>query len=175
MRFSRVLSMRPSAVLRKADKLAQLDAISLEEARRAYAEQLKQSKQGGVKSGFIEIPYRANSGNKTGVTGIYEYPESQPRLQRLYFETLRLLEKFPEDSVYRKAVEGLTKHRAAIVESAKSREEIEKKIGGGLIEEILIQAGEEFRLAQNLLKWKAWEPLEEKPPKGVWESATTTE
>ncbi|KAJ8098768.1 ETC complex I subunit conserved region-domain-containing protein [Lipomyces tetrasporus] len=118
----------------------------------------------------MNIPYRAGPENaKTGLTGIYEFPNPRPRLLRLYQETERLLKEFPEDSVYRKSVEGICKLRSQVIKDNTEVEEIEQKIGGGLIEELLIQAGEEYRLAEHLLKWKAWEKLEEEPPSGVWD------
>ncbi|KAK9448176.1 ETC complex I subunit conserved region-domain-containing protein [Limtongia smithiae] len=121
-------------------------------------------------AGRLQIPYRTDATQKsTGLTGIYEFPNPRPRLLRLYYETDRLLQEFPESSVYRKSVEGINKHRAAIVEANTEVFDIEQKIGGGLIEEILIQAGEEYILAQKLLQWKAWEKLEDEPPVGVWE------
>ncbi|KAK9458231.1 ETC complex I subunit conserved region-domain-containing protein, partial [Dipodascopsis uninucleata] len=107
--------------------------------------------------------------DETGLTGIYTYPDAIPRLRRLYYETLELLKDFPEDSVYKKSVEGLTTFRKSIVDEVEDIQEAEKKIGGGLIEEILIQAGEEYRLAEKMLEWKPWEPLQEQPPEGTWE------
>ncbi|KAK9237373.1 ETC complex I subunit conserved region-domain-containing protein [Lipomyces kononenkoae] len=142
MKFTRVLRMRPSVVLRDIERM--------------------------------NIPYRSGSENaNTGLTGIYEFPNPRPRLLRLYQETERLLKEFPEDSVYRKSVEGVCKFRSQVVKDVTDVEEIEQKIGGGLIEELLIQAGEEYRLAEHLLKWKAWEKLEEEPPEGVWDLPVT--
>ncbi|KAK9356672.1 ETC complex I subunit conserved region-domain-containing protein [Lipomyces doorenjongii] len=123
----------------------------------------------------MNIPYRAGPESaKTGLTGIYEFPNPRPRLLRLYTETERLLKEFPEDSVYRKSVEGICKFRSQVVKEITDVEEIEQKIGGGLIEELLIQAGEEYRLAEHLLKWKAWEKLEEEPPEGTWDLTEST-
>ncbi|KAK7208130.1 ETC complex I subunit conserved region-domain-containing protein [Myxozyma melibiosi] len=114
--------------------------------------------------------YRSTYLNKqTGLTGIFEFPEPRPRLLRLYAETNELLQHFPETSVYRQSVEGINKHRYEIVKTTDSIVEIEQKLGGGLIEEILIQAGEEFQLAQKMLEWKVWEPLEEEAPEGTWD------
>ncbi|KAL8933857.1 MAG: hypothetical protein Q9216_006180 [Gyalolechia sp. 2 TL-2023] len=47
--------------------------------------------------------------------------------------------------------------------------EIEDKIGGGLIEEIIQVAEGEHQLVDIMLESRSWEELEEKPPKGQWE------
>jgi NADH dehydrogenase (ubiquinone) 1 alpha subcomplex subunit 5 len=65
-------------------------------------------------------------------------------------------------------VENLTKARLDIVKQNEVTEVIEEQIGNGLIEEILIQAGYEFELAQDLANKKVWEELEEKPLEDQW-------
>ncbi|KAL1992150.1 hypothetical protein VTN49DRAFT_4182 [Thermomyces lanuginosus] len=47
--------------------------------------------------------------------------------------------------------------------------EIENKIGGGLIEEVIQVAEGELKLVEELAKEKPWEELAEKPPAGQWE------
>ncbi|KAL2872456.1 complex I NDUFA5 subunit family protein [Aspergillus lucknowensis] len=46
--------------------------------------------------------------------------------------------------------------------------EIEKQIGGGLLEEVIQVAEGELKLVNELYKSKAWEELEEKPRPGQW-------
>ncbi|CAJ2512184.1 Uu.00g051990.m01.CDS01 [Anthostomella pinea] len=48
-------------------------------------------------------------------------------------------------------------------------EEIEGKIGAGLIEEVVQMAESELRLIDVMYDAKVWESLEEKPPAGQWE------
>lgn len=48
-------------------------------------------------------------------------------------------------------------------------EEIENKIGAGLIEEVVQMAESELKLVDILYEAKVWESLEEKPPAGQWE------
>ncbi|KAI1779709.1 ETC complex I subunit conserved region-domain-containing protein [Hypoxylon cercidicola] len=47
-------------------------------------------------------------------------------------------------------------------------EEIENKIGGGLIEEVVQRAENELRLVDIMYESKVWEDLEEKPTEGQW-------
>ncbi|KAI1852456.1 hypothetical protein JX266_002634 [Neoarthrinium moseri] len=47
-------------------------------------------------------------------------------------------------------------------------EEIEQKIGAGLIEEVVQMAESELKLVDVMLQSKPWEELEEKPAEGQW-------
>ncbi|KAI1261062.1 ETC complex I subunit conserved region-domain-containing protein [Xylariaceae sp. FL1019] len=48
-------------------------------------------------------------------------------------------------------------------------EEIENKIGAGLIEEVVQMAESELKLVDIMYQAKVWESLEEKPAEGQWE------
>ncbi|TRX96719.1 hypothetical protein FHL15_002385 [Xylaria flabelliformis] len=48
-------------------------------------------------------------------------------------------------------------------------EEVENKIGAGLIEEVVQMAESELKLIDILYEAKVWEGLEEQPPAGQWE------
>ncbi|KAI2638192.1 ETC complex I subunit conserved region-domain-containing protein [Xylaria nigripes] len=48
-------------------------------------------------------------------------------------------------------------------------EEVENKIGAGLIEEVVQMAESEIKLVDIMYEAKIWESLEEKPPAGQWE------
>lgn len=101
------------------------------------------------------ILIRSATGNPTGLTGIHQHPNPRPALISLYNIALENLKQdFPSHSVYRQATEGFTKKRLAIVESTEVVEEIENKIGNGLIEELIIQANDEIELAKKLADWK---------------------
>lgn len=52
--------------------------------------------------------------------------------------------------------------------TAQQIEEIENKIGGGLIEEVIQVAEGELKLVDVMLKAEAWKDLEEKPVEGQW-------
>lgn len=116
-----------------------------------------------------EVLIKAASGNPTGLTGIYQHPNPRPALIALYNHTLTVLDtKFPKESVYKQSVAALTRNRLKIVQEEEITENIENKIGGGLIEEIIIQAHEELGLASDLSLMKCWEELEEKPLDDQW-------
>ncbi|EZF31099.1 hypothetical protein H109_02483 [Trichophyton interdigitale MR816] len=53
--------------------------------------------------------------------------------------------------------------------------EIENKIGGGLIEEVIQVAEGELRLVDEMVKGKVWEELVEKPKPGQWTYFERTE
>ncbi|KAL7667274.1 Uncharacterized protein ABC855_g937 [[Candida] zeylanoides] len=116
-----------------------------------------------------DVLVRSASGNPTGLAGLYQHPNPRPALIALYSHTLKFLdEKFPKDSIYKQSVEALTKNRLAIVEAEEITENIESKIGGGLIEEIIVQANDELTLARDLAGLKCWEELEEAPLDDQW-------
>lgn len=118
------------------------------------------------KAGRITI--KPGKGEPTGLTGLYQHPNPIPTLTQVYDITLNRLKELPEHSVYRTSVENLTKSRKQIVEESQTREQIEQKMGAGLIEEILIQAGEELELVKKMKENKPWEDLMEHPEPDQW-------
>lgn len=88
----------------------------------------------------------------------------RPILLEKYNATLSLLAQMPESSIYRKATEALTKQRIAIVERTEDVNAIEQEIGGGLVEELIHSAQDELSLAEKMIQWKPWEPLEDPAP-----------
>ncbi|KAI5281024.1 hypothetical protein KEM54_003443 [Ascosphaera aggregata] len=55
----------------------------------------------------------------TGLAGLCTHPCPRPALLHAYKTTLEKLKAFPDSSVYRQAVEAVTKHRLAIIEKIK--------------------------------------------------------
>ncbi|KIK28504.1 hypothetical protein PISMIDRAFT_91364 [Pisolithus microcarpus 441] len=106
----------------------------------------------------------------TGITGLAVHSNPLPELVRTYESTLSTLSTIPQTSVYRQSVEALTKHKLDIVKSANGDiGTVERQLDEGQIEESLDIAKDELKVAENMLEWKAWEPLEERPPPGQWE------
>jgi NADH dehydrogenase (ubiquinone) 1 alpha subcomplex subunit 5 len=86
----------------------------------------------------------------------------------LYSKSLRAFAKMPSDYAYRKHTEQIVTERAELTKATKDVLELEKKIGCGQIEEVIIQAQNELKLARSVLEWKSWEPLENEPPATQW-------
>ncbi|KAI9228137.1 MAG: ETC complex I subunit conserved region-domain-containing protein [Piptocephalis tieghemiana] len=104
----------------------------------------------------------------TGITGLAVHPNPRAHLVSVYKDTLKSLERLPSHSVYRQATEALTSQRLGVVESTEDISKIEATLGAGQIEEVIVQAEDEAKLVPEMEKWKAWEPLEEIPPKDQW-------
>ncbi|EKM61014.1 uncharacterized protein PHACADRAFT_247310 [Phanerochaete carnosa HHB-10118-sp] len=106
----------------------------------------------------------------TGITGLHVHENPLPALTKTYETTLFTLSTFPATSVYRQGVEALTQRKLNIVKHANGDiAAVEKQLDEGHIEESLDIAEDELNLVQKMAEWKAWEPLEEKPPVGQWE------
>lgn len=104
----------------------------------------------------------------TGLAGLPACKEPHKELAKYYGRILRSLEHLPKESKYRIATEELVKERKAIVESTPNPEDIEKKIGAGLCEELIEQAKNEIQLIGSMKEYKPWEPMEEKPYPDQW-------
>ncbi|KAH9898439.1 NADH2 dehydrogenase [Cubamyces lactineus] len=106
----------------------------------------------------------------TGITGLKVHRDPVPELKKTYEATLQALSAIPQSSVYRQGTEALTLHKLKVLEKANGNVAvIEKELDEGQIEESLDIAQDELSLAQKMLQWKAWEPLEEKPQPGQWQ------
>lgn len=104
----------------------------------------------------------------TGLAGLPVCKNPHSELTRFYRRILRELNKLPDDNKYRVATEKVIRERKEIVETTPNPEDIEKKIGGGVCEELIEQAKHELHLVTIMHKYKPWEPLEEKPPQNQW-------
>ncbi|KAF9165872.1 hypothetical protein BGX21_002095 [Mortierella sp. AD011] len=104
----------------------------------------------------------------TGIYGLPVHPDPRPHLITIYGDTLKTLEKFPTHAVYRQATAALTNHRLNVVQSTEDIEKIEETLDAGQIEEVVVQAADELKLAVKMLEWKAWEQLETPAPKDQW-------
>ena len=60
--------------------------------------------------------------------------------------------KMPTDYAYRKFTENTISERAALVKNESNVAELEKKINGGQIEEVIIQAENELNLSRKILE-----------------------
>ncbi|KAF6019844.1 NDUFA5 [Bugula neritina] len=74
----------------------------------------------------------------------------------------------PKDSAYRVNTEAIVNARRSVVTQESDLNLLESKIGGGQVEELILQASRELSLARKMLEWKPWEPLVEDAPKDQW-------
>ena len=63
---------------------------------------------------------------------------------------------------------ALQQHLSEILLQHSDVSAIEKEIGCGQIEEVLVQAENELRLARKMVVWKPWEPLVTSPEPNQW-------
>ncbi|KAI0735208.1 NADH2 dehydrogenase [Earliella scabrosa] len=114
--------------------------------------------------------FNAVTKRSTGLTGLKVHHDPIPELRKTYEATLQTLSAIPQTSVYRQGTEALTLHKLKILERANGDiAAAEKELDEGQIEESLDIAQDELNLANKMLEWKAWEPLEDKPEPGQWQ------
>ncbi|KAL8283281.1 hypothetical protein RQP46_005691 [Phenoliferia psychrophenolica] len=116
----------------------------------------------------------------TGLTGLAVHPQPLPSLLSLYSSTLAMVGQMPPSAVYRQSVESITKERIATIEqlggdgAEASIQAVEAKLGVGLIEEVILMAEGELKLAAKMVEWKSWEELESPPAPGQWAAFSLT-
>lgn len=104
----------------------------------------------------------------TGLTGLKVSKNPHHVLGVLYSKTLNALAKMPQEAAYRKHTEQIVNERSNILKSTQNVEEIEKKIGCGQIEEIIVQAENELILARKMISWNPWNEPTQNPPANQW-------
>ena len=131
----------------------------------------------------------------TNLTRMAVSKNAHTKLALIYSKNLRVLAKMPTDYAYRysiilfinniklsilfftfnccffscrKHTEQIVSARAALVKSVTDVAELETKINGGQIEEVVIQAENELNLSRKILEWKSWEPLIAEAPANQW-------
>jgi NADH dehydrogenase (ubiquinone) 1 alpha subcomplex subunit 5 len=96
--------------------------------------------------------------SSTGITGLAVHPNPLPELLKTYESTLSLLSSLPASSVYRQSVEALTQRKLNLVRYATPDggvAAVERALDEGQIEEALDAAGDEYRLVEKMVEWKA--------------------
>lgn len=92
----------------------------------------------------------------TGLTGLAVHPDPLPALASTYQSTLAQLSHIPETSVYRQATEALIQNKLDILKAANADiAAAEKGLNEGIIEESLLIAVDELKLAAQMVDWKA--------------------
>ena len=108
----------------------------------------------------------------TELTGLAVHPSPFSALESDYTQTIKFLEGLPSESVYRQATLAITQQRlAALQETQKQHQQelnsgdakqvedvianLETTLDAGQIEEVIIQARDELKLAAKMLEWNA--------------------
>ncbi|KAG5674897.1 hypothetical protein PVAND_004842 [Polypedilum vanderplanki] len=105
----------------------------------------------------------------TGLTGLKVSTNPHYTLTALYGKILRALAKMPQDAAYRKYTEQIVNDRLKAVNTHRDVVSLEKAIGCGQAEELIVQAENELVLARKMLGWKPWEPLIREPSATQWQ------
>ena len=105
----------------------------------------------------------------TGLTGLPVAKNPHHTLGCLYGKILRALAKIPETAAYRKYTEQIIQHRCKLLNECCDVHVLEKAVGCGQAEELIVQAENELLLVRKMLGWKPWEPLVQEPPPKQWD------
>jgi hypothetical protein len=96
---------------------------------------------------FLEVETtRVNAGDNEQSSLVDPYPRR--KLKELYMYTLEYLKQLPEDFNYRLLVEEMTRFRLKVVEDNRDITEIERTIGFGLVDDLILQARSELTLME---------------------------
>ena len=113
----------------------------------------------------------------TGITGLLTHPHPRPTLIALYNHTLSVLSHSHRENIPRpenvRVINGEVRldETEMVLEpqmTGEQVEEIEQKIGGGLLEEVVEEGWAELKCAEAMLEDKPWEPLEVVADEGQW-------
>ncbi|KRZ70382.1 putative NADH dehydrogenase [ubiquinone] 1 alpha subcomplex subunit 5 [Trichinella papuae] len=104
----------------------------------------------------------------TGLTGLQVVQDPTKHLKIIYARILKSLQHMPETSEYRNSTTNVIMNRLNLIETEPDISKIEKSIGLGQIEEIILQAEYELKLVRTMLKYKPWEPLTANASENQW-------
>ena len=84
----------------------------------------------------------------TGIAYIDVEPFPRMKLMKLYYLALQELKDLPDNYGYKFLSQELTKFRMKVVDETPAIREIEEKIAGGMVEELIFQAHNEIKLVR---------------------------
>ena len=93
----------------------------------------------------------------TGLSFIDVEPFPRLKLMKLYYMTLDELRDLPDIFDFKLFTEERVKWHMEIVDSTLSIREIEKTVGSGMVEELIIDAHRELKLVKIMKQMKPWE------------------
>ena len=95
----------------------------------------------------------------TGIAFLDVEPFPRMKLMKLYYLALQELKDLPDNYGYKFLSQELTRYRMKVVDETLAIRDIEEKIAGGLVEELIFQAHNEIKLLKIMKNWKPWEYL----------------
>ena len=84
-------------------------------------------------------------------------PFPRMKLMKLYYLILQEVQKLPDEYGYKYYSREQTRYRMKVVDENQSIRQIEEKIAGGLVEELIFAAHNEIKLLRIMQKWRPWE------------------
>ena len=93
----------------------------------------------------------------TGIAFLDVEPFPRMKLMKLYYLILQEIASLPDEYSYKFYSREMTKFRMKVVDENRSIRDIETKIAGGLVEELIYQAHNEIKLLRLMGKWRPWE------------------
>ena len=97
----------------------------------------------------------------TGFAFLDVEPFPRMKLMKLYYLILQEIQKLPDEYGYKVYSREQTRYRMKIVDETENVREIEEKIAGGLVEELIAAAHDEVKLLRIMQKWRPWEQIDE--------------
>ena len=94
---------------------------------------------------------------RTGIVGLEADDAARDSLIAAYGTILSEVQAIPATAEYRKTVEATTNYRLSVISGTENWDEIEAKIGGGQVEQLLAAANSELELIPRYAEWKLWE------------------
>uniref|UniRef100_H2Y9N3 NADH dehydrogenase [ubiquinone] 1 alpha subcomplex subunit 5 n=1 Tax=Ciona savignyi TaxID=51511 RepID=H2Y9N3_CIOSA len=105
----------------------------------------------------------------TGLVGIAVEANARHKLKLLYENLVTVVSRMPSNTSYRTYTEEFANQQLHKLDTIKDDAELESAFGTGQLEEVLLQAKSELRLARKLETWKPWEGSATQPPTGQWD------
>ena len=104
----------------------------------------------------------AVSKTSTGLVGVPVDYASRGNFIASQQAILEAIKVVPEDAAFRTSVEATAQYRLSVAHSTEDEEVIEKEIGFGQLEELIISAKEELELIDYYAANKGWELANDK-------------
>ncbi|KAF2078564.1 hypothetical protein CYY_000187 [Polysphondylium violaceum] len=100
----------------------------------------------------------------TGITGLKVQPNGRQILSDLLHKTLTKLQLIPKEAGFRDLMESQTQFRLDVLKRETDVVIIENTIGCGQLEELIEDTKLDFKVIDDVIKYKAWELKDKNQP-----------